>query len=68
MGCWKDKVFQLRKQYLKVAGVGKGKTVACLGNYGSLSVAELWMAKKWVVRNEAGELSSHLINYVEEFA
>lgn len=51
-----------------MAGVGERKTLACLGNYGSFSVAELWRARKWVVRNEAGELNSHLINYVEEFA
>lgn len=38
--------FQLRKWYLKVAGVGKRKTLACLGNYGSFSVAELWRARK----------------------
>lgn len=44
------------------------KTLACLGNYGSFSVAGLWRARKWVARNEAGELNRYFINHVEEFA
>lgn len=61
-------MFQLRKQCLKVARGDERKTLACLGNYGSFSVAGLWRARKWVARNEAGELNRYFINHVEEFA
>lgn len=50
MGCWKDTNVSVE---VIVAGGGERKTVACLRNYGSFSVARLWRAGKWVARNEA---------------
>jgi len=50
-----------------MAGVRERKTLACLGNCKSFSVAGLWRARQWVERNEAGELNSYLINHIKDF-